>query len=65
MAFASRQIEMVGDWAIKWHIEATNSVSKDSGEAKRSSNKGIWAFRKESDNANAITTTQFPECKAK
>ncbi len=35
MAFASRQIEMVGDWAIEWHIEATNSVSKDSGEAKQ------------------------------
>jgi len=43
----SKDITVVGDWAIEWHVEAATSSNKETGESKRNYNKGIWVFRRD------------------
>ncbi len=43
----TKDITVVGDWAIEWHNEATTYTNKETGESSREYNKGIWIFRRD------------------
>ena len=47
MVSISEDITVIGDWAIEWHNEAATYTNKETGEAKRNYNKGMWAFRRD------------------
>ena len=43
----TKDIIVVGDWAIEWHNEATTYTNKETGASERNYNKGMWIFRRD------------------
>ncbi len=42
----TKNINVIGDTAIEWHVEASTTTNNETGESNRNYSKGIWIFRR-------------------
>lgn len=54
MVSRSEEITVEGNVAMEWHNEAATFTMHDTGESRRTFNKGMWVFRRESGDWKVI-----------
>lgn len=42
----TKNITVLGDTAIEWHVETSTSTDNETAESNRNYSKGIWIFRR-------------------
>ena len=47
VVMVSKNLTVIGDTAIEWHVEAITSTDNETGESSRNYTKGIWIFRRD------------------